>query len=158
MYRLKEDNHILHFIFRIMNTSLLTIMKALVHFVYAMWYRFEGVFCSSLCHLQHIVSQGWYRELTPYFVKCILFTNINEFYRSFYISLINWPVKFKINTTIHGSRVTQKYTMYVSLAFIDTFQWTCWTQSLKRISVGTIWLPFQTTYSNIFPWMKIFGF
>ena len=50
-------------------------MIALVHFVYAMWYRFERVFCSTFCHLQRIVSQRWYRQLTPYFVKCILLTN-----------------------------------------------------------------------------------
>ena len=81
-------------------------MIALVHFVYAIRYRFEEVFCSSFCNLQHIVSQWWYRELTPHFLKCILFTNTNEFYRSFYIPLINWPVKFEINTTIHWSRVT----------------------------------------------------
>ena len=44
--------------------------------------------------------------------------------------------------------------MYVSL----TFQWTYRTQSLKRISVETRWLPFQTAYSNTFSWMQIFGF
>ena len=76
-------NHILYFIFRNINTSLLTSLIALVNFVYTMWHRFEGVFCSSFCHLHHIVSQWWYRELTPYFVKCILFTNTNESIPSF---------------------------------------------------------------------------
>ena len=107
-----------------MNTSLLAIMIALVHFEFAMWYRLEWVFCnvSPFCHLQHIVSQLWYRELMQYFVKCILFTNTNEFVPSFYSLFISWHVKFKINTPMHWSRVTQKYTMCVSLDFIDTFQ------------------------------------
>ena len=96
---------------------------ALVHVVYAaMWYRFDGVFCSYICHLQHIVSQWWYREFTLYFVKCTPFTNTNELVSRFFSSCINWPLKFRINTTIRWPRVTQKYTMYVSLAFIDTFQ------------------------------------
>ena len=93
----------------------------------------------------------------PYFVKRTLFTNTNEFFSSFYSLCINWPVKFKINTTIRWPRVTQKYTVYVSSPLLTPFS-QHWTQSLKRISVQTTWLLLQTAYSNTFSSLKYLDF
>ena len=111
MYRLKQDNHI----FRNIHTSLLTILIALALW----WYRFEGVFCSYFCHLRHIVWQLRIHAICR--KKCPIY-QYKRICTSFYSLCINWPVKFEFNTIDWPPRGTQKYTMYVSLAFIDTFQ------------------------------------